>query len=355
MYKFGCFVFTLVLLSLNSCSTSKVALEGDYQDNPYQLISISGFEDTWMSVLAFMKENDIAVSKADKSAGVIITKRLSFSDFYSFEENGNLRDANAYIVLGRNGDLASRINVLSTEGVWNVDLSNVGPSGGTVSISLSDATAYGEKAGRGSRPFDLEIKSTGMFEKQVEKFIHNPDVLVSRGNSLASANDKSNVELEKEMKRLKELNTSLKSQQAELNAKEAELKTLESFVYQKEEDLQKREKALAAEKRKMRKDQGFDDRKSEAPIPTSTKSDPPAPNKPRSSNVTKPLVRIQFTAQGAGMSFPKLSHLGEIHTEKVPGRNLYRYQLKGNYDSKAIDNVIKELAKLGFPEAFVVR
>jgi len=62
---------------------------------------------------------------------------------------------------------------------------------------------------------------------------------------------------------------------------------------------------------------------------------------------------IQFTAIGkSNKTFSELSHLGEVFSEKVSGKNLYRYKLRP-YGDLDIGSVVTELKQLGFTGAFV--
>jgi len=64
---------------------------------------------------------------------------------------------------------------------------------------------------------------------------------------------------------------------------------------------------------------------------------------------------IQFTAIGNGnKTFDQLSHLGEVYSEKVEGRKLYRYKLRP-YNDLDISEVVQEVKGKGFTGAFIVK
>lgn len=70
------------------------------------------------------------------------------------------------------------------------------------------------------------------------------------------------------------------------------------------------------------------------------------------AKVELPARYIQFTATGAGKSFSNLSYLGTVISEKVSGKNLYRYKIKGQFTDSEVTRVIRELREQGYNGAF---
>lgn len=70
----------------------------------------------------------------------------------------------------------------------------------------------------------------------------------------------------------------------------------------------------------------------------------------QSTPPTRPArIDIQFIATKGGMIYDDLSDLGTVISERVPGKNIYRYKIRTTLDP---DYVISELAIRGFPGAF---
>ena len=66
----------------------------------------------------------------------------------------------------------------------------------------------------------------------------------------------------------------------------------------------------------------------------------------------QPYRRIQFVATSAGKDFSRFAHLGEVVTEQVPGRNIQRYMIAGNFSDAKVKEIIQELARGGYSGAF---
>ncbi len=88
-----------------------------------------------------------------------------------------------------------------------------------------------------------------------------------------------------------------------------------------------------------------------APVETTT----PAPTPIASTVVTStsyPYRYVQFVATTAGRSYDQLSYIGQIISEQIPGRNITRYKVMGQWSDADIARVKNQLAQEGFQGAF---
>ncbi|MFT6811063.1 MAG: hypothetical protein ACJA01_004310 [Saprospiraceae bacterium] len=77
------------------------------------------------------------------------------------------------------------------------------------------------------------------------------------------------------------------------------------------------------------------------------------PESPTSDKQDQNSIRyIQFVASTGGKNYSHLSSLGEVVTEKVPNKNIYRYKIKGRFDNEDVARVISELKLKRFSGAF---
>ena len=80
----------------------------------------------------------------------------------------------------------------------------------------------------------------------------------------------------------------------------------------------------------------------------------PAAHQPTKKATPTPILQsiIQFTAQGAGRTFPSVAQLGPVTSVRIVGKSLFRYRVTVPTADRA--KTIQKLAELGFSGAFEV-
>lgn len=87
--------------------------------------------------------------------------------------------------------------------------------------------------------------------------------------------------------------------------------------------------------------------------PTSSYSAPVSSSPaPVDQSASYPYRYVQFIATSAVNNYDRLSYIGQIVTEQIPGRNTIRYKVMGQWSDADIARVKNELSQEGFQGAF---
>lgn len=78
----------------------------------------------------------------------------------------------------------------------------------------------------------------------------------------------------------------------------------------------------------------------------------PSANVTYQSTSGQTLRAIQFVATTGGKTYSELSYLGNVISEAVPGRNVYRYKISGNFSNSDVSRIIAALKTHGYSGAF---
>jgi acetyltransferase-like isoleucine patch superfamily enzyme len=125
-------------------------------------------------------QNGISIKTIDKSSGIIVSERTSFSNSFTWEvSKGYLNNPNAFVVVGRYDNALTKIVPKTITGDWNIRIKTVGNE--TV-INVNLLNLYGEHIvhGTGSssgyeyhwqKGGQLDIRSTGVFERKISDMI----------------------------------------------------------------------------------------------------------------------------------------------------------------------------------------
>ena len=65
-----------------------------------------------------------------------------------------------------------------------------------------------------------------------------------------------------------------------------------------------------------------------------------------------PFRFIQFVATTGGKTYDDLSYIGQVVSEKVPGKNIYRYKIRGRFSDEDVERVKRQLEQAGYPGAY---
>lgn len=178
--KFSFLILTLAgSLLLISCQNRMIPLRNTYQETAYEFSSSSNKDQIWNTVIDLFVSKGLVIETMDKNDGLITTDKISFLNSYTLEnKNGVLNDSTAFIVCNKYGG-PLRIGVSGPTvitGQWILRIKeNIGKT--NVSIKLANpvarlrfTTGSGE-GGYSESYYNMEAKSTGVFERLVEEAI----------------------------------------------------------------------------------------------------------------------------------------------------------------------------------------
>jgi hypothetical protein len=163
-----------ISILLTSCMTLKpVALKGNYSDKPYEALSDKKFDQVWSNIIDLFATKGLSIKLIDKSSGLIISEKTSFTSDYTFENTkGELENPNAYIVIEKitfEGYKQSMIPEKIT-GEWNIRIKENTNGKVSVNVNLTNIDATRFIAGSqyvAARNLTFNGKSTGKFEELI--------------------------------------------------------------------------------------------------------------------------------------------------------------------------------------------
>ncbi|HTN06069.1 hypothetical protein [Agriterribacter sp.] len=155
----------------------KTTLEGRYQESPVKITTDKQKANTWQAVVDFFITNGISITTADKQSGLIVATDFSFikdnqrnerkgkiekGALFTYEEDGKPTNPDAWVVL--NKLVKGKIYPVKLTGNLNVYISD-----STVTVSVTNLK--GESNNDRDKWRFFQVKSTGVFEKQIADII----------------------------------------------------------------------------------------------------------------------------------------------------------------------------------------
>jgi hypothetical protein len=168
-----------VCLLLTSCAPTFYPIKGS--STPSNFIVDKPIDTVWSRIIDVFASKGFSIKIIDKSSGLIVTEKYSFSNSYTNEklEGTGLFDPTKWVVVQAVMDNNTG-NLLSPEkitGEWNVRVKSLGEdiSKTSVTVNITNLTAtvtmpqYSKTAALITR--DLQCYSTGVFEKTFAEMI----------------------------------------------------------------------------------------------------------------------------------------------------------------------------------------
>ena len=149
---------------------------------------------------------------------------------------------------------------------------------------------------------------------------------------------------------IQELYKSIDAEWERLARKEAQLDKLDSSLVVFQSQLDKRELDLILKEQALESQSAqVQHEPAQYVPPATTYTAPVAPT------INYPYRYVQFIATSAVNNYDRLSYIGQIVTEQIPGRNTIRYKVMGQWSDADISRVKNQLLQEGFEGAFESR
>ena len=153
-------LLVLVSVSLSSCSSSMLLLQGEYPRYNYSIETTLSKDDVWDNIVDWFFDQQISISLIDKQSGIIKSGTISLIDVSAEESDGKPIAPEAYCVFA--GDsfwewdhiISSITGSVMARVVQNEEKT-------IVRVILADL----ECCSRKDTNRYIEVKSTGVFEK----------------------------------------------------------------------------------------------------------------------------------------------------------------------------------------------
>ena len=170
-----CFVFILL-----SCNMKVVPFQKEYNSSTYSISTTQSKDLTWSKVVNYLTITGVPILSIDKGSGVITSDKISFLNSYTWEDkSGNIMNSNALVVCNKvRGPFTIPVSEKPTSiyGQWIISVQDSN-QGVVVQAKLANANGNllidnSDKNGSARQTFNLQIQSTGMFERQLESAIN---------------------------------------------------------------------------------------------------------------------------------------------------------------------------------------
>lgn len=182
------FLYSLILISLFSCSSKIIPIKGNYPATPMVFHSDNTFEQTWDKLVDLFAQKGLTIKIIDKSSGLIISSN-SLMPATPEDSKGNPKDPSAYIVVpsvkangmikpvtgsneGAYTSKKAKIYYEPVYGEWNVRVKPDG-KGSSINVNITNVTYKPITISKYSQPYLIlrDYKSTGVFERDLANII----------------------------------------------------------------------------------------------------------------------------------------------------------------------------------------
>ena len=165
-------LITLIAVSflLQSCGSGIIPLKSDYSKVNNTFYTDMGKDKVWDNIVKLFSTNGLGISLIDKSSGLIISNKTDFlKDYTNEDEQGVIKNKNAFIVVERFEGGMGNLPPSNLYGTWNIRLFEENGKTG-VNINLTNIEAFhtidGTKYTNAGK-IAYNAKSIGNFEKMV--------------------------------------------------------------------------------------------------------------------------------------------------------------------------------------------
>jgi len=159
---------------LSGCFTQEaLALKGNYVDKPIEIISDKPYDQVWSNIIDLFAQKGLSIKVIDKSSGLIVSERASFDNNYTFEENGKLKNPNAYLVLNTVKMAGSKMVPASVTAEWNVRI-KTRENKTVINVNITNISGHRHYDASQYSPainVNFEGKSTGVFENEIAEMV----------------------------------------------------------------------------------------------------------------------------------------------------------------------------------------
>lgn len=165
----------LLITGLFSCSPVVTPFKGNYGET-FNITSDKSVDEVWSNIIDIFAQKGVSIGVIDKNSGLITSGQTSFLSSYTFEDdNGNLKDNNAFVVVKKLSMAGQQIKPSIILGSWNVRLKKTADNKTNINVNLIVDNVQGQYRNMDGRYvgeyYPLEAKSTHVFEKFIAEQI----------------------------------------------------------------------------------------------------------------------------------------------------------------------------------------
>jgi hypothetical protein len=172
---FSLLVTLTAITILFGCSPQMLPLKGSYLDKPFEMTSDKSVDSVWSNIIDLFATKGLSIKVIDKNSGLIVSEKTSLMSHYTFEDdNGKLKDPNAWIVLSKIRWMGTDVTPERLTGEWNVRIKSAGGGKTTINVNLTNIEGtrhYSQSQYTTEKNFVFDGRSTGKFEQLIAELV----------------------------------------------------------------------------------------------------------------------------------------------------------------------------------------
>ena len=156
----------ILLVIINGCSPNRIALKGNYETIPLAVNSNKSIDTCWLKVMQLFAEKGLGIDKLDRKKGLLVSKKTPLMTAYTFEDkNGQLNNADAWVVLGKVTVHEKERMPKTIYGQWSIEITETGTGTTTIKIDPVVICTYYTNS---FTKFEVRGQSTGKLEALIK-------------------------------------------------------------------------------------------------------------------------------------------------------------------------------------------
>jgi hypothetical protein len=170
------FLLFLVSIVFMGCSATLIGVKSDYQNKPFEIYSDKSQDEVWNKILELFSTKGISIRLIDKSSGLIISDKTSFTGYSTVEDdNGIPKNPSAFVVCDKAHYTINTYEPYLVTGEWNIRVASKNDKT-LININLLNIQCkYRDMSVFIATGKEIDIlgsgKSTGVFEKTIADYI----------------------------------------------------------------------------------------------------------------------------------------------------------------------------------------
>jgi hypothetical protein len=116
-------IFSLFFLSIAfwGCAPELQLLKGNYEEKPFEIYTDKSVDEVWNNIIELFSTKGISIKLIDKSSGLIVSEKTSFTNSYTIEDNqGKPKNPSAYVVCDKVVWQTVTYEPVYVTGEWNI-------------------------------------------------------------------------------------------------------------------------------------------------------------------------------------------------------------------------------------------
>ena len=169
------FLLFLVSIVFVGCGPTLQVVKGNYQNKPFEIYSDKSQDEVWKKIIELFSTNGISIRLIDKSSGLIISEKNSFTSNSTVEDDKGIpKNPSAFVVCDKAHYTINTYEPYLVTGEWNIRIASKNDKT-LININLLNIQYRYKTEIFLTQGQDIGVlgsgKSTGVFEKTIADYI----------------------------------------------------------------------------------------------------------------------------------------------------------------------------------------